>query len=436
VQACVAAGAGLALATAGAGAATRDGAPVDTSTTSTTSPAAPPVSQAPSANPLDGRGMWIWELGRTERGDLPTIAAKAQAYGINTVFVKAGDGSSSWSQFSGELVTTMHQSGVKVCAWQYVYGVYPDNEAAVGAAAVRQGADCLVIDAEGEYAGRYTQAQRYLTLLRRQIGQSFPVALAGLPYVDYHPSFPYSVFLGPGGAQYDVPQMYWYDIGTSVDAVYDHTYRYNAIYGRPIYPLGELTGPPPSSDILRFRQLSAAYGAAGVSWWLWQDATPTEFQLISNPIDVLTGFMPSTTLSSIHRGLTSDLVVWAQEHLITAGDRVAVDGVFGPATQRAVIAFQTTNGIPATGAIDTATWVALLRYRPAFVHWWLHVPKSKPKPKKRTSAKKPPKRKPTAAHAAADVRAPVIDAPVPRSARAADRGDELRGAPGRGSQPR
>ena len=53
------------------------------------------------------------------------------------------------------------------------------------------------------------------------------MALAGFPYVDYHPGFPYSVFLGPGGAQYNAPQMYWVDIGTSVNTVYAHTYAYN-----------------------------------------------------------------------------------------------------------------------------------------------------------------------------------------------------------------
>src|SRR5205085_12423592 len=119
---------------------------------------------------------------------------------------------------------------VRACAWQYVYGRHPIIEAYVGANAVRAGADCLVIDAEGEYEGKYIQAQAYMTRLRKLIGPSFPLALAGLPYVDYHPAFPYSVFLGPGGAQSNAPQMYWVDIGTTVDAVYTHTYSYTRLY--------------------------------------------------------------------------------------------------------------------------------------------------------------------------------------------------------------
>jgi len=73
-------------------------------------------------------------------------------------------------------------AGLRVGAWQYVYGAEPVTEAEVGAVAVRVGADCLVIDAEAEYEGRYVQAQQYLGALRARIGSRYPLALAGLPY--------------------------------------------------------------------------------------------------------------------------------------------------------------------------------------------------------------------------------------------------------------
>ena len=114
------------------------------------------------------------------------------------------------------------------------------------------GADCLVIDAESEYEGRYSSAQTYMTELRAKVGPDYPVGLASFPYVDYHPAFPYSVFLGPGGAQFNAPQMYWKDIGTSVDTVFAHTYLENTIYGRPIFPLGQTYSNPSSADLVRF----------------------------------------------------------------------------------------------------------------------------------------------------------------------------------------
>jgi len=169
--------------------------------------------------PFDRQGMWIWYVDRSEGGSVAGIVARAQQAGIGTLYIKAGDGGGVWSQFNQSLVTTLHQGGLDVCAWQFVYGDSPVAEAKVGAAAVRRGADCLVIDAEGQYEGKYAAADRYLLALRARIGPTFPLSLAAFPYVDYHPSFPYSVFFGPEGATVNQPQMYWKAIGTSVRTV-------------------------------------------------------------------------------------------------------------------------------------------------------------------------------------------------------------------------
>ena len=228
--------------------------------------------------------MWIWYVSRTDGGSVPAIAADARHLGLRTLLIKSGDGGSYWSQFSHALVSRLHASGLRACAWQYVYGNDPAAEARVGAAAVRHGADCLMIDAEGEYEGKYVQAQTYIRTLRGLIGTRFPVALAGLPYIDYHPAFPYSVFLGPGGAQYNAPQMYWTAIGTSVDHVYAHTYEFNRIYARTVFPLGDITSGAPTSQIMRFRQLSKVYGAPSISWWDWQEASASALRAISAPL--------------------------------------------------------------------------------------------------------------------------------------------------------
>ena len=40
---------------------------------------------------------------------------------------------------------------------------------------------------------------------------------------------------------------------------------------------------------------------------------------------------------------------------------VEQDGVYGDSTRRSVMAFQQHVGLPATGAVDSATWTALYR---------------------------------------------------------------------------
>ncbi|MBK5218697.1 MAG: peptidoglycan-binding protein [Thermoleophilia bacterium] len=63
------------------------------------------------------------------------------------------------------------------------------------------------------------------------------------------------------------------------------------------------------------------------------------------------------------------MVVWAQEHLIAAGQEVPVTGIFGKVTRAAVRAFQEEKGMPVDGQIGTDTWRALLAYVPYRVRW-------------------------------------------------------------------
>src|SRR3954469_14821574 len=300
---------------------------------------APGPAAPPSGTAFDGGGMWIWYVNKASGGDTDAIIAQARAHGITTVFVKSGDGGNYWSQFSPELVSALRAGGLRVCAWQYVYGSTPSAEATVAARSVTYGgADCFVIDAESEYEGRYSQARMYVSNLRAAVGASYPLGLAAFPYVDYHPSFPYSVFLGPGGAQFNAPQAYWKAIGGGVDAVVDHTYRFNRPYGRTIAPLGQTYDAPPSSEIVRFRQLAAAAGATGLSWWSWQHTATAGWNAVGQAIDPLPA-APAPEFASLAKGAKGDLVVWAQQHLRGAGQSLTVDGDFGSGTQAAVQTF-------------------------------------------------------------------------------------------------
>ncbi len=341
-----------------------------TTTPACTSTAPPPNTIAvPKTNPFRGRAMWIWELHLTNGGSVASISAQARRYGISAVYVKSSDGTSWWPQFSHELVTELHEAGLKVCAWQYVYGLQPAAEANLGYRAARDGADCLVIDAESQYEGRYVAAQTYVSRLRKLVGARYPLGLAGFPYVDYHLSFPYSVFLGPGGAQYNLPQMYWADIGTTVPFVFAHTYEYNEIYRRPIFPLGQLWGNLSAGSIEQFNMFAQEYGATGVSWWDWQSAPLKYFADISRVPPELVSDSINKTPASVYRGNVGDLVIWAQEHLYGAGLHIAVDGQFGPKTEAAVKAFQRKHRLAASGVVNGLTWDALLKVTPVNVRW-------------------------------------------------------------------
>src|ERR1700753_3692226 len=64
-----------------------------------------------------------------------------------------------------------------------------------------------------------------------------------------------------------------------------------------------------------------------------------------------------------------DLVVWMQEHLVSAGYPIEISGDYGYHTLLDVEAFQTSHGLRADGIIGPDACAALLRYRIARVTW-------------------------------------------------------------------
>lgn len=315
-----------------------------------------------------GNGMWIWYVNKSEGGNLDAIALRAKAAGMSTVYVKSADGGTVWSQFTPRLVADLHARGLRVCAWQFVYGADPIAEARAAAASVAAGADCFVIDAETKYEGRYAAAQRYIVALRAAIGPDYPVGFTSFPYVDFHPRLPYSVFLGPGGAQANMPQVYAKAIGGSVDAVSAKTVAQNRIYGTPMAPLGQSYDSPSAADLRRFRAVWAGYGAGGLSWWSWQSTGNAAWTTLTEPPPAAAA-LPDPGWPALTKGSSGDQVIWLQQHLASADPSVALDGKFTTATQTALKAFQTARGLPPTGATDAATWQALLTVPLRPVDW-------------------------------------------------------------------
>jgi hypothetical protein len=164
--------------------------------------------------------------------------------------------------------------------------------------------------------------------------------------------------------------MYWKTIGTSVGNVFAHTYLYNRVFQRPIYPIGQTYSEPSWRELSRFRRLSLNYGASGVSWWSWQETTGREWGVLGRRVKRMGGFRPSLELPLLKKKSRGDLVVWAQEHLVAAGQStLPVTGIYGNQTYNAVFAFQQQKGLLPDGMIGTDTWHQLLEYTPVRIPW-------------------------------------------------------------------
>ncbi|MBK8294194.1 MAG: peptidoglycan-binding protein [Solirubrobacterales bacterium] len=322
-----------------------------------------------AASPFDRHGMWIWYISSSEGGDLTKIIKRARQTGIRTLYVKSGDGTGTWSQFNKTTIRRFHRAGLKVCGWQYVYGKKPGREARVSAAAKRRGADCFVIDAESEYEGNYSGADRYIRKLRGAVGKRFPIALSTFPYGHYHPAFPYSVFLGPGAASANMPQVYWDAIGDTVREAIGITWLDNDLYERQIYPVGQTYQNPRAKELIAFRRYAESYGTAP-SWWSWQETNKREWKTLGRslpgPYKRYQRVRDKPTMKSGSRG---DMVVWLQQHLNGAGIKVPVTGIYDRKTIRGVKKFQGRRGLGADGVSGTQTWNRLLKVKPVRVRW-------------------------------------------------------------------
>jgi hypothetical protein len=307
----------------------------------------------------------VTQLAPTQSGD--EVVAEAAAGGMHTVYVKAAEGATAELQFSPTLVGEMRAAGATVCAWTFAYGSEPASEASAAVAAVRAGAQCLVVDAEEQYDSLYGAAQQFVKALRAQLGASFPIALASEAEVSEHPKFPYSVFLGPGGFNAVLPQIYWRDFGTSVQAAYTATLAGNSIYGRAILPVGQLYGSPSAAELVSFRALARDYGIAGVSFFDLASATPQELTALAAPLPKLAH--KAIVTPTLRAGADGDEVVEAQELLNAAGARLPVGGYFGAQTAHALGTFQARHRLAVNGVLGPATWKALLRLHPREPSW-------------------------------------------------------------------
>ncbi len=319
-----------------------------------------------------GTALWVDQVPAGESGQ--QLVERAAQAGAHTLYVKAAEGTAAELQFSSTLVGEMRGAGATVCAWTFVRGQSPMAEATAAVAAVDNGAQCLIVDAEGEYDGRYGAAQVFVRTLRSQLGTAFPIGLASQAEVAQHPTFPYSVFLGPGGFNVVLPEVYWRDFGVSVDAAYAATLGANSIYARPILPVGQLYGSPVPAELTRFRALARAYGAAGSSFFDLDSAEPAELEALAAPAPVLA---PRAIVApTLHAGADGDQIVQAQELLNAAGAHLPVGGFFGAETAHAVATFQARHRLPADGVLRPSTWRALLRFHPREPSWAREPPDS------------------------------------------------------------
>lgn len=232
---------------------------------------------------LRGKGMYLWNVSRSDGGDAEAIARIAVEAGLSHVLVKIADGirafpfltAASAPEQAQAVIDALQRSGVQAWGWQYIYGSQPEREADIAIQrCLELGVDGFVVNAEVEYKHRAGQAARYMRRLRRGIG-NLPVGLSSYRFPRLHPEFPWNAFLGE--CDFNAPQVYWMQATNAVAQLRESIRQFQQVnlVQRIIIPTGaafqEHGWQPTAVQVAEFlREAKATCPAA--NFWAWEHA--------------------------------------------------------------------------------------------------------------------------------------------------------------------
>lgn len=268
-----------------------------TVTTTTPAPSTATLAIAATAAPPQpvpvlpsGTGMWIWQPGGVEDGNVTATAARAKQMGLSHLFVRTG---SSWNgnvnaEYLMALLPLAHSAGLRVYGWDFpnLNDLAADLERAMNAIMFvtpdghRLDGFSPDIETPSEGVNLTSElAGAYSSTLRRYAGPHYPlIATVPRPSPWISSFYPWDEVIGPMDAV--APMVYWLDRQPDSDVA--DALQQLAHFGKPVMPIGQAydgspeggrAGNPTYEEIQRFISTAKQYGAASVSFWSWQHAS-------------------------------------------------------------------------------------------------------------------------------------------------------------------
>lgn len=234
------------------------------------------------------KGIYIWNLAvwdkdrkiATEYSTPEELASELTTGGFGHVLLKITDGIVYHNllpnkvDYASKYISVLRDAGIDVWGWGYAYGYLPDIEAAVAIDRCKMlGITNFVIDAEGQYKDRNSQATAYMIALRRGL-PNVKFTLSTFRYPTYHMEFPFKEFAEY--CDYMMPQVYWEESTDSAAQLVRSMNEYKE-FG---VPLIGATGAayrtskwlPTATQIKQFYEEAKLLGLEMVNYWEWQCA--------------------------------------------------------------------------------------------------------------------------------------------------------------------
>jgi hypothetical protein len=223
---------------------------------------------------LSGRYIWIWELSRSEKGDINLLVQKARDLGLAGYILKTHDGSSFWQQ--AYALQEFKSAGISCGAWGYCYGNNVTGEISAIKKTAALNPDFYVMDVEAEFetASKRSTAEQMLIDLQ---DIAIPLGYTSFAIPSLH-TVPFDIF--SKYCKFTMPQIYWALMGRDVMKAFNQSVAEYAKYSIPIYPIGQITGDVAARDILEFNSLCASDSIPAISYWDYQEAGNAQFDAV------------------------------------------------------------------------------------------------------------------------------------------------------------
>jgi hypothetical protein len=244
-----------------------------------------------------GKGIFLWMVPYTLKGDPQAIADWLHVNGFERVDIKVCEGPKAfafqhtnrlvfpWHDTWGEnvdqkLIDAIRARGIKIYGWGAPYGYDPVGEANIAATQIQRfGLDGYILDVESEYERSPSPVASAYTICRtmRKLVPNLDLWFCGYPFWHsptgsaWHPKAIHSTFmeLCDGG----MPMAYWE--GTTPAQAVSYARKcfaqWREITSKPIAMAGRVYvgdgGTPTPEAMIAFEQVSRELGAVGTSWW-------------------------------------------------------------------------------------------------------------------------------------------------------------------------
>ena len=226
--------------------------------------------------------MFIWIIQNCHNGNINEIVDKAVKANYSHVLIKIANGIYSYNydwekkiDLVPPLVQALKSKGIQAWGWHYIYGDLPEMEAQKAISRIRDlGVDGYVLNAEGQYKGKHSAANTFMSQLRAEIND-IPVGLSSYRYPSYHPQFPWDEFLKK--CDLNMPQVYWLLAHNPAAQLKRSVAEFqNLTYSPPIFPTGATST---ASEVKEFMQQAQSLNLSGINFWEWSNlhkALPAE----------------------------------------------------------------------------------------------------------------------------------------------------------------